>query len=68
MPVVKVRGIVEASTAFAQRHLAPGSGRDCYTALLLQGFSGLISNGSEIRPPEGLAGYVSLSPPRSIRV
>ena len=65
--LLKVRGIVEASTTFAQRHLAPGSGRDCYSALLLQGFAGLIRNSSEIRPPEELPVYVSLSPPQNMR-
>ena len=65
---MKVRGIVEASTTFAQRHLAPGSGRDCYTAQLLQGFAGLIRDGSDVRPPEGVAEYESPSPPKSIRV
>ena len=46
----EVLEIVQASTQFALQHLLPGSGRDCYTVLLLRAFSGLVQGGVQLPP------------------
>lgn len=41
---------------FAAQHLAPGSGRDCYSALLIERFSQFLM-GQKVVLPEGLQAY-----------
>lgn len=61
----EVLDIVKASTAFAYRHLAPRSGRDCFTVLLLHEFVQLIHDAQNISTPPEVEPYVSQTPPRS---
>ena len=57
--LVQVLKMVEASTAFAIEHLAPGAGRDCYAAQLLLRYSQLF-NSTEVAVmflPDGIGPY-----------
>ena len=45
--------IKENANHFAAQHLSPGSGRDCYSALLVERFSRLLM-GQKVQLPEGL--------------
>ena len=52
----KARQISDSAREFAVKHLAPGSGRDCYSSLLLSEFSKLLGN-QTLELPTGIEAF-----------
>lgn len=57
----KIEEIVSESTKFAVQHLLPNSSRDCYSILLLERYSGLITGLEKLKIPKKAQSYPSSS-------